>query len=377
MQSRSRRRFAHATLAAAGLVVALGIGEVGARVWNARRPVIGLRGLHVYQPDRPWLYGLRPGAEGRLTGPGRSKARYRINADGFRGPLHARPKPAGVFRVLVLGDSVAFGYDVEEAEAFPRGMEAELGRRAPDSRIEVVNLGVGGYNPWNEAALLADVGLSYEPDLVLVQFCANDLNDPTVHFDGQTRLVLSAIPDEAYPNPDKRLVRSAPARWDRICLRSGLCTLTREVWLRYTGKGWGDEIERFAFEPLESEGGPEWTWLERYYVDMANRASERGAGFAILMTPHPAQLVRTSRDPIREQLTALAARRGWPLIDPLPAFRAAQSKGSRMFLDQWHPTPEGHRILAGEAIRVLACGDRLGGASRAACRGYDGGDNQR
>ena len=350
-------------------VVAYGLGEIAARVWYATRPVVGLRGLHVYQPDLPWLYGLRPGAEGRLTAPGRSQARYRINEDGFRGPRYARPKPANRFRVVVMGDSVAFGYDVEEREAFPRVLEQTTALEAPEARVEVVNLGVGGYNPWNEAKLFAGVGIGYQPDLVLVQFCVNDLNDPTIHFDGQTRLALSAIPDEAFPDPSRRLRRKAPSRLDRLCLRSGLCTMAREVWLRRIASTWSDDEELFAFEPITSKDGPEWPWLERNYMEMAAAAGRGGARFAVLMIPHRGQVEDETHKPdsVREQLQAIAARHGWTLVDPLDAFRAARRDGVALFLDQWHPTAAGHRLIAEATQRALACAGDLGDKGRTAC----------
>ena len=102
---------------------------------------------------------------------------------------------------------VAFGYGVEMQQTFPKRMEAQLEARRSTARtagathIEVLNLGVSGYNPYTEAALLADVGPSYQPDLVLVQFCINDLNDPTLHFNVQARLHMGTIPDAAYPEP--------------------------------------------------------------------------------------------------------------------------------------------------------------------------------
>ena len=90
-----------------------------------------LRGLHVARPDRPWLYGLRPGADLRLREP--REVRYRINADGFRDRIRSRPKPDGVFRILALGDSVTFGYGVEEDETYPMRLEASFAARSANS----------------------------------------------------------------------------------------------------------------------------------------------------------------------------------------------------------------------------------------------------
>src|SRR5436309_6324437 len=140
-----------------GLVVGLGLVEVVLRLTPGHRQVADLRGLHELRPDRPWLYGLRPGAEGRTdeTGP----IRYAINADGFRDRRYARPKPPGTFRIVVLGDSIAFGFGVAEEETFPKVLEARIAATAPQRRVEVLNLGVSGYNSFNEEALFADVGV--------------------------------------------------------------------------------------------------------------------------------------------------------------------------------------------------------------------------
>lgn len=355
-------------LAGFGILFALALGEVAVR-WLVRPgPVSDLRGLHEVRPDRGWLYGLRPGAEGRVSETG--DALYRINADGFRGPRHARPRPDAVSRVVVLGDSVAFGYGVEEAAAFPRVLEQQLADRVPSRRIEVVNLGVGGYNPWNEAQLLADVGLGYQPDLVLAQFCINDLNDPTVHFDAQTRLALASVPDEAYPDPAKRLVpRRAPSRAVGWCAASKLCTLVLDRWLAWRGTEFDDAARRAAILPVESDAGPEWRWLEARYLEMAASAAAGGARFALLAVPYAAQLDRPAPDSVQERVVSLARRHGWTVVDPLAAFRSAHAAGTPLFLDWWHPTPAGHRIVAEETLRVLGCAGELGDGARDALRG--------
>ena len=97
-------------LAIASVFVTLVIAELVLRIVDAARRVDDRRGLHQPRPDRPWLYGLRPGAVGTLEVSGDTL--YRINSAGFRDRDRAQPKPPGVFRILVLGDSVGFGYGV-------------------------------------------------------------------------------------------------------------------------------------------------------------------------------------------------------------------------------------------------------------------------
>jgi lysophospholipase L1-like esterase len=353
-------------LLAFGAAAALALAEAALRLWIPAPQAADLRGLHEFRPDRSWLYGLRPGAEGRIAATG--DVVYRINPDGFRGPRHARPKPPGSWRIVVLGDSVAFGYAVGEAQAFPRVLEASLAERLPGAGFEVVNLGVGGYNAWNELELLRDVGIGYQPDLVLVQFCINDLNDPTMHFDAQTRLALDAIPDAAFPDPSRRRGSQHDSSTARAwCGRSKLCSFARERWLASRPQDFDEAARRAAGMPVEQADAPEWRWLEARYREMAEVARAAGAGFAVLALPYRAQLDAHGSGLVQDQLRALGAKHGWWIIDPLPRLRAEAGGAADVFVDWWHPTAAGHRIAAEVTLETLACAGALGARSADAC----------
>ena len=85
-----------------------------------------------------------------------------INADGFRDRPYSRRKPAGVTRIVVLGDSIGFGYcndkTVLPIEAtFPKPLEAEL-ERDPGA-VEVLNFSVSGYDTLQEVEFLREKAL--------------------------------------------------------------------------------------------------------------------------------------------------------------------------------------------------------------------------
>jgi lysophospholipase L1-like esterase len=349
------------------LVVAAAVfAEVAYRIFAPRPEVFDLSGLHEFRPDREWLYRGRPGVEGEILG-----THYTINADGFRGPVHARPGPPDKFRVVVLGDSIAFGFGVREEQTFPRVLETLLAERAPEALVEVINLGTGGYSAWNEARLLEDVGISYAPDLVLVQFSINDLNDPTSHFGTQTKLVLGSIPDAAFPDPARSRGIAPLRRWvSRACHLFQLCTALRQRTadqskpMRHT-----QESVRAFRDPVESTDRVEWRWLEDRYDEMAAAAESAGARFAVLAFPYRSQMKGKNPHPVSQHLESLARQRGWLLVDPLAAFRETRHRGVKLFMDIWHPTPAGHRVAATETLRVLACGDALGAEARSAVTG--------
>jgi len=116
---------------------------------------------------------LRPGAETTFLG-----HRVTVGNHGLRNPPVQVPKPADVYRIVVLGDSVPFGWGVAEAEAFPRVLERDLQRepRPDGKRVEVVNAGIPGFGLVEEYLWLRDHGLAFGPDLVLHCVIANDID---------------------------------------------------------------------------------------------------------------------------------------------------------------------------------------------------------
>jgi hypothetical protein len=88
-----------------------------------------------------------------------------VNRMGYRGREHDYRAAAGRTRVLLLGDSIAYGAGVKDGETFSMLLEA----RHP--QLDVVNLAVGGYGTDQELIQLDRVGLRYHPDVVILNFC--------------------------------------------------------------------------------------------------------------------------------------------------------------------------------------------------------------
>lgn len=145
---------------------------------------------------------LRPGAVGTYLG-----TRVTIGAHGLRNPPIPEPKPAGRYRILVIGDSVPFGWGVDEEDAFPRQVERALQALAgPGRTIEVVNGASPGWGLPEELWWLEQEGLAFAPDLVVHCVIANDVEVP-----GPPRAFV--LPDWAR---GVRLFRLAELAWDRM-----------------------------------------------------------------------------------------------------------------------------------------------------------------
>jgi lysophospholipase L1-like esterase len=124
----------------------------------------------------PW--GLRynePGADYRHKSADGS-FRFRINAQGMRADRdYAYMKPAGVKRIVSLGDSFTVGYEVQVEECFSSVLEREL--KEFGYNVEVLNAGVSGFSNAEEVLYFERELIKYDPDLVLLSFFVNDLTD--------------------------------------------------------------------------------------------------------------------------------------------------------------------------------------------------------
>jgi lysophospholipase L1-like esterase len=99
---------------------------------------------------------------------------FRTNARGLRGPELETPKPAGVKRLVFLGDSVVLGWGVAEEDTFVRGTEQAL-TTATGERWETVNAGHLLHDTTQELGVLEEVGLECEPDVLVLVFVENDI----------------------------------------------------------------------------------------------------------------------------------------------------------------------------------------------------------
>lgn len=165
-------------VSAAALILALALAEWGVRA----------AGLWYFPPKQPdWYAPVRdiPGVP-YLLKPG-------LRADWGQGGIHGNSmglrdhREPGMAktrtRILAIGDSLTFGFGVDQSQTYPRWLErlaADAGRD-----IEVINAGMNGFNLQDAAALLPALLDRYQPDAVVWFIISNDYDDSfSAHPDG-------------------------------------------------------------------------------------------------------------------------------------------------------------------------------------------------
>jgi len=101
----------------------------------------------------------------------------RHNAYGYRGDDLTLAKPAGAYRVLVLGGSTTYETGVADYHrSFTVQLQELLRERTGRADIEVINAGCGGWSSWESLIDLELRGLALSPDLVVVYCGTNDVH---------------------------------------------------------------------------------------------------------------------------------------------------------------------------------------------------------
>lgn len=307
-----------------------------------------------YEPEPRYGYRMRPDLEFVFASPYHGyRATVRTNSRGLRDDEIAMPKPAGRRRILLLGDSMTAGLEVERDQTFEAVAEARLAR---DGRTEVLNAGVRGYNLDNIVAFLESEGLSYEPDVVVYFFTDNDLTaEPrfapatgdvsrgfTLHGLRARFAAYSHLTYRGEMLRQKLLLRRArdrdTGRPERVSLPRGLLT--------------------FLTQPL-SDAVPEYGSTARRIAALAELCRSRGAVFVLAGAPHREEIDpvvqrelqellqrRLDFDAVRRYLDAVAAELGVARFDPIPEFR----RSLPVERDFWwhrdnHLNARGHRLL--------------------------------
>jgi len=99
----------------------------------------------------------------------------KTNNLGFRGNNYIeRNKPKGTYRAAAVGDSITDGFFVDNADTYPVILEELLSQ---NHAVEIINSAKGGGSIQKQYAIYRQYVQNLNPDLVILTFVSNDLND--------------------------------------------------------------------------------------------------------------------------------------------------------------------------------------------------------
>jgi hypothetical protein len=299
---------------------------------------------NVYSETLGWE--LRPGFHGIDFGRVAT-----VNRAGYRGRLHPYDKPAGHTRVVMVGDSIAYGAGVDDDQTFGARIESR------NPAIDVVNLAVGGYGTDQELIRLERDGLRYHPDFIVLHFCLfSDFTDnalPSALFDARQPKPYFTWDGQALAKHDAHL-KLTPLRklaqwlydyshlYNRLRVVTGLKRPPRQrgVWADRKGA-------------VESHLQPAAELTFHLIRRMADLSQAAGARFIVVI--HPDEFAFKHRSKLLRKFCSTPLLEGIPVIEMGARHRAAGLDFAQWALDEpGHLTDHGHQVMADTLTAVLS-----------------------
>lgn len=247
------------------------------------------------------------------------------NSHGYPDREHTYQKSLGIFRIVVIGDSVADGQGIQSDERFSQVLEHKLNDRAP-GKFEVITLARTGYSQSQELVILEHEAFKYEPDLILWSYVLNDPAHPVYHnANGEL--------GQYYFSPESHLAHFFSARL--FALREG----------------------------IKSRNCP-WEFHEMLHCVYWDNVRANFARLSIVVAEHNVRVIlvihpvfQKGRDfrqyslvNLHQRLRTLAAQNMIPALDILDTYLGHDpeeiKQSSPNWYDPWHPNAKGHALIA-------------------------------
>ena len=249
--------------------------------------------------------------------------KYGLNSLGLRGPELSDPRPADEVRILTLGDSTVFGFEVAPDDIFSSVAASQLSEAWSVPVVPLVGA-QPGHTAEQSSRVLARVGQQVDPDVLLV---ANQWSDMFHDASGS----WIETPGQKAPFALYRVAHRAMAPW-----------LEPQV------VGWVDPKRGVG---VPAQGLASRTPPERYIellTEMARWADDRDATSVFLVLPAPIDVDPAGApdfiEAYRDHMRHVADATGSPLIDCSAWFVETGATGAD-FYDSVHPSRAGHARL--------------------------------
>jgi len=271
-----------------------------------------------------------------------SKLSYRINAAGYRGAeLDLRKEPS-TLRIALLGDSLGFGEGVKESDTAASLIETLLSQEI-GCPVEVYNFSVPAYSAHQYAWLLRNRVLAYRPDVVVVWYFLNDVENIGKRREGRMGTM------RFLGNDDYAIFFPFLARFSALA--------------RFVGRRLDAQLRGYVLVRmyLRVYTGPEDEWtamvdgLKDDLRDMAELALENQIPIALFVHPLLYRL-EAGRYPLAEVhrlVIDLAEEAGFFAYDLFDVFQGQVTEDLWVHSSDQHPNELAHKLAAGYAAEKL------------------------
>ncbi|KKW38858.1 hypothetical protein A2454_02675 [Candidatus Peribacteria bacterium RIFOXYC2_FULL_55_14] len=369
--------------------------ELVARIWYSPQK---LSDASIFEYDSEKLFRLKSNLTTTFK-----EVPFTTNAFGYRDNAVPMAKPKDAKRVLLVGDSIAFGFRVLDSETFDTYLEQSLNNlfdeRGENTTVEVINTAAPGNSPFQEYHDLKR-GLAFEPDVVLLQLTLNDIIEERGFWIFEEMGIAGKQgSNSAMENADYIFGTANFPHIDTVLRqRSALYCMLKD-WgsrIRFRDPG-GERIAEKAqneeifsvlslvYTPNHPTVLASWQRALGWIQKITETAERENVPLIILLTPYNFQFPLSKETAVPQQtLSVFAQNREIPFVDLLAILQEqfasnligenpdgrntdeiiAESIGKQperwrdfwntFFLDYDHPSPAGNRFIADILLPIVA-----------------------
>ena len=230
-----------------------------------------------------------------------------INSLGLRDREYDLAKPAGTVRVLMLGDSLTFGWGAPVDGTTAKRLEARLNAADAGRRYEVINTGIGNTNTAMQVAQFLSKWYNFEPDVIVLNYFINDAED----------------------TPSRKQNLLMEHSYGAVFLAGRIDVL----WRGYLG---GSDWKAY-YDGLYRDDAPGWRQARESLAALADYCRRNGIGLLVVNYPELHELADYPFARVTRLVEAAATDNGVPFLDLLPAVQGEDPRGLWVSPTDAHP----------------------------------------
>ncbi len=306
-----------------------------------------LRISNAYPVDDPIInYRYKPGSVYSI-----GNIKYKINSNGLRDNNHHFQKANNVYRIMMLGDSVAEGYGVNFEETVGNQLEKMMNYRIMSRKVEVVNIAMSGLNTYQEAHLLQTIGIKYAPDLIILCYVMNDAGESIRFKKNEKRKKYSKINlvNLRIPISIKHTLKKSALIY---FIKNKIDALLWQFNINDSDDPF-NSIKTDYFQSIYSDD-KKWHQVLEGFSTISQIAKELHSDIIMVIFPIMYNFDNYDWANIHSRVRQSGEEQGFYVLDLLSEYSKYSVKSLRLERGDFiHPNKEGHQIAATELLKYI------------------------
>ena len=260
-----------------------------------------------------------------------------LNSDKLRDREYPIEKGNNTIRIAGLGDSAAYGFGVKDINnTVFKILESRLNKEKPANKTyELINFAKPGYDVEDELNVLKEKALKYSPDIILVIYHLNDIEnfDPELEKNHNQWLEIPKI---------GFILRSISYLYYFFELNTNRLIL---------GLGIRENFENYLIKVYNSDINKETN--KKYFKELADISKKKNIAVILTIAPLPYKIKNYPFTKSHDYLKDIADENNFYYVESLDSYKKYDS--SELFVNKHdlHPNELGHKLIADELYKLF------------------------